>query len=166
MNAARSFSTFKARVGIIGVNPFVFVPEPILKEVLSQANKNKGPIPVHGTLDGHAFTQTLVKYAGHWRLYLNGRMLKAAKRSVGDTVSVRIAFDPRDRSIPMPPALENALKGNKRAKAVFEALAPSRRKEIMRHIGHLKSEEAARRNVVRAIAFLEGRERFIGRDKP
>ncbi|QQR86084.1 MAG: DUF1905 domain-containing protein [Flavobacteriales bacterium] len=157
---------FKAHIAIIGINPYVLLPESTLAQLFAQAGKDKGPIPVHGTIDGHAFIQTLVKYAGAWRLYLNGPMLKAAKRGVGDTVRIRIAFDPRDRSIPMPPALEAALKENNKARKVFDALSPSRRKEIMRYIGHLKSEEAIRKNVARAIGFLEGRERFAGRDKP
>lgn len=157
---------FKARIAIIGINPYVLLPEAMLAMLFAQAGKDKGPIPVHGTIDGNAFIQTLVKYAGAWRLYLNGPMLKAAKKGVGDTVSVRIAFDPRDRSIPMPGALEAALKKHAKARTVFDALPPSRRKEIMRYIGHLKSEEAIKKNVARAIAFLEGRERFVGRDKP
>lgn len=160
------FPAFKARITIIGINPNVLLPEAALAMLFAQAGKDKGPIPVQGTLDGHAFTQTLVKYAGSWRLYLNGPMLKAAKKGVGDTVSIRIAFDPRDRSIPMPGALDAALKKHTKARMVFDALPPSRRKEIMRYIGHLKSEEAIRKNVARAIAFLEGRERFAGRDKP
>lgn len=158
--------SFEARIAIIGVNPYVLLPEAILGRLFTQAGKDKGPVPVHGTIDGHPFTQTLVKFAGAWRLYLNGPMLKAAKKGVGDTVRIRIAFDPRDRSIPMPPALEAALKENNKARTVFDALSPSRRKEIMRYIGLLKSEEAIRKNVARAIGFLEGRERFAGRDKP
>ncbi|MEI9935362.1 MAG: hypothetical protein WDM71_11065 [Ferruginibacter sp.] len=43
-----------------------------------QAGKDKGHIPVKGKLDGHAFIQTLVKYSGKWRLYLNGPMRKAS----------------------------------------------------------------------------------------
>ena len=157
---------FKADILIIGINPYVPLPEVTLKKLFAQAGRDKGPIPVHGTLDGQAFIQTLVRYAGAWRLYLNGPMLKAAKKGVGDRVSLRIAFDPRDRTITMPPALEAALKKNTRARMVFEALAPSRRKEIMRYIGHLKSEEAIKKNVLRAIGSLEAKERFAGRDKP
>lgn len=158
--------TFSAEIEIIGINPYVLLPEATLKRLFAQAGKDKGPIPVRGTLDGHAFIQTLVKYAGAWRLYINGPMLKAAKKGVGDTVRVRIALDPSDRSTPMPPALEAALKKNTKARKVFESLAPSRRKEIMRYIGHLKSEEAIAKNVARAIGFLEGKERFAGRDGP
>lgn len=157
---------FRAEILIIGINPYVLLPERTLEKLFAQATKDKGPIPVHGTLDGHAFIQTLVKYAGAWRLYLNGPMLKAVQKGVGDEVSVRIGHDPRDRSTPMPPALETALRKNKKAHAIFDALPPSRRKEIMRYIGRLKSEEAIARNVARAIGFLEGKERFSGRDKP
>ncbi len=163
MSTPATIHEFTASITIIGVNPHVLPPEPVLQGLFAQAARNKGPIPVHGSIDGHTFIQTLVKYAGAWRLYLNGHMLKAAKKGVGDTVRIRIAFDPRDRSAPMPPALEAALNGNKRARAVFGSLPPSRRKEIMRYIGNLKSEEAIARNVARAIGFLEGREQFAGR---
>ncbi len=165
MNVPALLPAFTSEILIIGINPYVSLPEVTLEKLFAQAAKNKGPIPVQGTLDRHAFIQTLVKYAGAWRLYLNGPMLKAAKKGVGDAVSVRIAFDPRDRSIPMPAALEAALKKNAKARKVFEALPPSRRKEIMRYIGHLKGEEAIKKNVVRAIGFLDGKERFAGRDK-
>ncbi len=166
MNVPALLPPFATEVLIIGVNPYVPLPGSTLLKLFRQAGREKGPIPVHGTLDGHAFIQTLVKYAGAWRLYLNGPMLKSAKKGVGDRVSVRIALDPRDRTIAMPTALEAALKKNPRAHMVFEALAPSRRKEIMRYIGHLKSEAAINKNVLRAIGFLEGEERFAGRDRP
>lgn len=166
MNAPALLPAFATEVRIIGVNPYVLLPEVTLRELFAQAGKEKGPIPVRGTLDGHAFIQTLLRYAGAWRLYLNGPMLKTAKKGVGDRVSVRIAFAPSDRTISMPRALGSALKKNVNARKVFDALAPSRRKEIMRYIAHLKSEESIKKNVARAIGFLEGKERFAGRDKP
>lgn len=157
---------FTAEIRIIGINPYVLLPEEILAKLCARAGKEKGPIPVRGTVDGHAFTQTLVRYAGAWRLYINGSMLRATKKKAGDGIAVRIAFDPSDRSTPMAAALEVALRKSTKARTVFDALSPSRRKEIMRYIGHLKSEEAIKKNVVRAIRFLEGQERFAGRDKP
>lgn len=158
--------SFTAEIRIIGINPYVLLPEEVLAKLFAQAGKEKGPIPVRGTVGGHAFMQTLVKYAGAWRLYINGSMLKATKKKVGDGIAVRLAFDPSDRSTPMPAALEAALKKSSKARTVFDALAPYRRKEIMRYIAHLKSEEAIQKNVARAIRFLEGKERFAGRDKP
>jgi uncharacterized protein YdeI (YjbR/CyaY-like superfamily) len=66
----------------------------------------------------------------------------------------------------MHPKLEKALNENEQALKVFESLAPSRQKEIKRYIGFLKSEESVEKNVTRAIGFLSGTERFVGRDKP
>ena len=157
---------FKATIQIIGINPYVLLPDAILQAVFKQAGKDKGPIPVNGTIDGHAYTQTLVKYSGHWRLYLNGPMRKAAGKEVGDTASFSIAYDPADRSLTMHPKLQAAIAENKKAKAVFDTLPASRQKEIVRYISFLKTEESIDHNVTRAIQFLLGKERFIGKDKP
>ncbi len=65
-------NSFKAKIEIIGINPFVFLPARVLKAIFIQAGKEKGPIPVRGTIDGHPYIQTLVMYSGAWRLYING----------------------------------------------------------------------------------------------
>jgi hypothetical protein len=158
--------SFKAKIEIIGVNPYVLLPASVLKVIFKQAGKEKGAIAVRGKLDGNPYTQTLVKYSGKWRLYLNGPMRKIAGKDVGDRVEVTIEFDPLERTIPIPPKFLKALQDNPRAKHVFEQLSPSRQKEIARYIANLKSEEAITKNITRAIKFLTGNERFVGRDKP
>lgn len=157
---------FSAKIFKIGINPYVLLPAAVLKEIFKQASKNKGPIPVRGELNGHAFIQTLVKYSGKWRLYLNGPMRKAAGIDVGDMAEVKIEFDPGPREISMHPKLKAALEKNKKAKTAFSKLPPSRQKEILRYIGFLKTEETVDKNIKRAIGFLSGKERFVGRDKP
>ncbi|MEQ1798502.1 MAG: YdeI/OmpD-associated family protein [Lacibacter sp.] len=157
---------FSAYIDKIGVNPFVFLPEQVLNHIFKQAGKEKGTIPVRGKLDGHPFIQTLVKYSGAWRLYLNTPMRKAAGKDVGDTIKVEIEFDPVERIIAMHPKLKEALEKNKKAKSVFDQISPSLQKEIVRYIAHLKTEESVERNIKKALLFLTGKERFIGRDKP
>lgn len=157
---------FSAVIKIIGVNPYVHVPEDVLKAVYKQAGKDRGKIPVQITIDGHAFPQTLIKYSGDWRLYLNTPMRKAAGKEVGDTAIFEIAYDAVSREIPMHPKFKTALTKNKEAETVFEGLRPSLKQEIVRYLSHLKTEESLERNLVRAINFLLGKERFIGRDKP
>jgi hypothetical protein len=157
---------FSAEIFIIGVNPYVLPPEKILKQLFKQAQKDKGPVPVRGTLNGHKYKQTLVKYSGKWRLYLNTPMRKAAAIDVGDIARVKIEFDPSERTLTMHPKLKIALQKNKTALQVFTAQSPSRQKEIIRYINFLKTEESVDRNVKRAIAFLVGKERFVGRNKP
>lgn len=157
---------FKAEINIIGINPFVFVPGNILQDIFKQAGKDKGHIPVRGTINGKGYQQTLVKYSGDWRLYINTSMLSNSPKRIGETVEVAIELDPADRTIESHPKLVKALEENPGAKSVFDNLPPSRQKEIIRYISFLKSEESIDRNVNKAIDFLLGKGRFVGRDKP
>ena len=156
---------FSAVIKIIGVNPFVFVPEKILKSIFIQSGKEKGPIAVHGTINKSEYRQTLVKYAGDWRLYINTTMLKDSPKRIGEKVSITIAFDPVPRKINPHPKLVSALKKNKEAKKAFDKLSPSRQNEIVRYISFLKTEEIIVKNIDRAINFLTGKGRFVGREK-
>ncbi|MBB1285333.1 DUF1905 domain-containing protein [Flavisolibacter sp. BT320] len=158
--------TFKARLEIIGINPFVFVPASILEEIFRKAGKDKGCIPVSGTVNGKAYTQTLVKYKGDWRLYINTTMLPASPKRIGEVIAVEIDLDTKDRTLKPHPRLLQALEENRDARNVFNCLAPSRQKEIIRYISLLKTEESITKNVQKAIGFLTGKHRFIGRDKP
>lgn len=157
---------FKAKIEIIGINPFVFLPENVLKQLFKQANKDKGKIPVNMKIDGHSFTQTLVKHSGHWRLYLNTPMRRAAGKEVGDTARFGISYNDKVKVIPLHPKLLKALKRDKAAKKIFDSLSPSRRLEIVRYISFLKTEESINRNVDKAINFLKGKTRFVGRREP
>ena len=157
---------FKAELQIIDGNPFVFVPEEILTAVFVEAEKTKGPIPIRGTLNDKPYRQTLVKFRGEWRLYINMKMLPNSPRRIGEVISLSIEYDPGDRTIEAHPNLVSALEENEEAKRVFESLPASRRKEIVRYISQLKKEESIDKNIKRAIRFLLGKERFVGRDNP
>lgn len=157
---------FTAIIDKIGMNPFVFVPEENLKILFREAGRDKGKIPIRLRIDGHDFTQTLVKYAGHWRLYINAPMLKAASKKVGDSAALELYFDHSDRSIKPHPKLLFALEENPAAKKVFNSLRPSLRVEIVKYIAYLKTEESVDRNIARAIRFLLGQGKFVGREKP
>jgi len=155
--------TFSAAIKKIGINPYVPVPPTVLRAVFEAAERDKGPIPVSGTIDGHPFVQTLVKYSGDWRLYINTPMMRASGKKEGDTVMIALAFDAAERPVPMHPQLEAALKQNPAALERFRSCTPSLQKEIKRYIHHLKSAASVEKNVALAIGFLTGRQRWIGR---
>jgi Bacteriocin-protection, YdeI or OmpD-Associated/Domain of unknown function (DUF1905) len=157
---------FSAVLEIIDINPFVFVPDKVLARIFKVAGKEKGPIPISGTVNGNPYRQTLVKFRGAWRLYVNTTMLKDSPKRIGEIVKLTVEFDPADRAVKMHPRLSKALTANKAAKAKFNSLAPSRRHEIVRYISYLKTDESVDRNVLRIIKFLLGEGRFAGRDKP
>jgi hypothetical protein len=155
---------FTAVLEIIGINPYVSLPEEVLHCVLEDAQKRKGPIPVLGEINGNLFRQTLVRYAGAWRLYINTQMLARSPQRIGEIVNLEIAYDSSDRTVPMHAGLAEALEKAPDAKAAFEQLPPSLQKEINRSLAQLKTEESVRKNIERAIDFLRGKGRFIGRE--
>ncbi|HET6962002.1 MAG TPA: DUF1905 domain-containing protein, partial [Terriglobia bacterium] len=74
MSNAQSIQTFSATVRKIDINPYVQVPHGIVQKLQQDAQKEKGPIPVKGTLQGKSFSATVVRFRGVWRLYLNTAM--------------------------------------------------------------------------------------------
>jgi hypothetical protein len=159
-------ASFIAPLEIIGVNPFVFVPEKILMSIFQQAGKERGPIPIAGTINGTPYRQTLVKFRGAWRLYVNTTMLKDSPKRIGEKVKMTIAHDAVSRAIEPPKAFLDALQENRQAKLIFDGLPMSGRQEIVRYLSRLKTEESLAKNIRRAVLFLLGKERFVGRSKP
>jgi hypothetical protein len=104
---------------------------------------------------------------GAFYLYLHGEVRRASGTKVGDRVTVEVAFDAAYRGgplSPMPPWFRAPLTRNKRAATAWKALTPSRQKEILRYLMALRSDEARRRNVARAIHALSGaKARFMAR---
>jgi uncharacterized protein YdeI (YjbR/CyaY-like superfamily) len=148
--------SFFATIHIIGINPYVYLPDDSLNVLFEQANKSKGPIPVRGTINGKQFIQTLVKYQGAWRLYINGEMRQAAGVDVGDRAHIEIEFDPVPRIEAIHPKFRDALSKNKAAKTAFEKLTPSRQKEMLRYLNSMKTETSLERNIEKIIQHLIG----------
>lgn len=157
---------FEAQLEIIGINPFVFVPTDILDNLFKDAGVNKGYIPVKGKVNEKDYVQTLLRYKGEWRLYINTVILSDSPKRIGETLTITISFDPEDRTILPHPELEAAFALNKEALQVFDGLSPSKQKEIIRYISSLKTADSRRKNIEKAIGFLLGKNRFVGREKP
>ncbi|AZA83963.1 hypothetical protein C1637_15805 [Chryseobacterium lactis] len=154
---------FTAPLEIIGINPFVFIPEEILNKIFEDSGRNKSPIPVKGKVNGKEFQQNLMKYLGEWRLYINTIMLKNSPKRIGETIDVTLEYDDSDRSISIHPQLEKAIKESHLATINFEKLIPSRRHELIRYIHNLKTEVSIQRNIEKIIRHLHGEEDFFGK---
>jgi hypothetical protein len=155
--------TFTAIIDIIIGNPFVTPPKHVLESIFQQAGKDRGVIRIKGELNGVPYTQTLVRYAGEWRLYLNGIMLRKAgvvfktgaiAAVVGTPVTISVEFDAKSRKLPMHPALAKALATDQPAKFAYQKLAPYRKHEILRYLGFLKTPESIQKNITRIMQHL------------
>lgn len=152
--AIKFMKSFSAIISKIGINPYVSIPENVLSALFKQADKTKGPIQVRGTVNGKRFKQTLVKYQGAWRLYINGEMRRAAEIDVGDEAHIKIEYDPVPHIESIPSKFGTALSKSKTAKVAFESLRPSRQKEILRYLNSMKTESSLERNIEKVIQHL------------
>ena len=156
-------SKFIAKLEIIGINPFVFIPDEILNEIFEQSGKNKSPIPVKGFVNGQKFRQNLMKYLGEWRLYINLTMLKNSPKRIGELIEISVKFDEAQRILTIHPDLDQAINESAVALMNFENLIPSRRNELNRYINNLKTEAAIKKNIEKIINHLEGKTDFFGK---
>jgi hypothetical protein len=146
---------FSAVVHKVGINPCVDVPASVVSDLMRSASKKAGPVPVVGKVDETPLTATVVKYQGAWRLYLNAEMRRAAGVDVGDEVELFLRFDPRPRILPVPAALRSALRTTPAAKAKWQQLAPSHRREYLAYLNSLKTKESLERSVEKTLRSLQ-----------
>lgn len=159
---------FRATIRITGVNPYVHVSAARASALRKGWRK---PMPVLVRVNGHPVKapwriNMMPKGNRAFYLYLHGHVRNASGTKVGDRVSVEVQFDAayRPGPMPMPPWFRAPLSKNAAAKAAWQALVPSRQKEILRYLAHLKSPEARARNIERALRVLSGeKERYMAR---
>lgn len=75
----------------------------------------------------------------------------------GDEVDALIALDTAEREIEMPAELDAALAAEPVLRAAFDALAPSRRKEVARSIREAKAAETRQRRLDKVLDELRAR---------
>src|SRR5262245_36937658 len=161
--------SFRARIKIRDGNPYVDVSSARARALKPRWRR---PLPVLVRLNGQPSRKPwrinlMPTGTGAFYLYLHGDVRRASQTKVGDVVSVDIAFDTAYRNGPMHPMprwFREPLRNNQKASAAWDALVPSRKKEILRYLSWLKSREARERNVARAIHVLSGNGgRFMAR---
>jgi hypothetical protein len=147
---------FQATIYKVGINAVVDVP----KTVTAKMKVIKGYIPVTGKINGHSFKQTLTSLKdGNYRLYVNIPMLKGGGVAIGDTASFTLKQDQADRrkDYPMIPALKKELTARKLL-SEFNGLTASRKKEILRYLGNIKTEETLTKNILKVIKQLQAKQ--------
>lgn len=155
-------------IRIRGINPYVQVEAKIARSLKKDWRK---PLPVLVRVNGQPKRPWRINMMpagnGSFYLYLRNDIRKASRTKVGDSVAVELSFDESYRGGPphlLPPWFRSELRKNAMARKAWEALIPSRKKEILRYFAALKSPEAKARNLSRVMEALSGDEvRFMAR---
>ncbi len=160
---------FEAKIEIYNGNPYVLITSAQAYALKSNWRK---PMPVivqvNGKPDKPWHINMMPIGDGSFYLYLHGDVRKASDTVVGDNVTVDVSFDESYQDGPqhrMPTWFREPLQKNPLARSAWNNLPPSRQKEILRYFSWLKSEDAQKRNVEKALFVLSGNEgRFMARD--
>ena len=129
-------------------------------EQVAEVGEGKKAFPVQATINGHTWAGRVSRMGGEFLLGLNREVRTAAGAEAGDEVTVTIALDEAPREVEVPPALSQALVGDPAAKAAFDGLAFTHRKEFARWIAEAKKDDTRERRVAQALEMLrEGRTR-------
>ena len=115
----------------------------------------RGRIPVAGTINGHKFHSSLMPDGkGNHSLMVNKVMQQGGGFKPGDTVTLDVRMDTAPRVVELPAFVRKALATDKRAKAFFEALAPSHKKQYVEWVAGAKQAETRQRRAAKMLQML------------
>ena len=127
---------------------------------VAEIGEGRKAFPVRATINGYTWAGRVSRMGGEFLLGMRREVREAARAEAGDEVTVTIVLDEAPREVDVPPALAQALEGDATAKAKFDALAFTHRKEFARWIAEAKKDETRERRVAQALQMLrEGRTR-------
>lgn len=122
-------------------------------------NLPKGPVYVLVEMGGKTFARALVADGlGGWFLSVSKDVMNQAGLKVGGTHSITLRPNPTPAAIELPAELEAALDQFENARPRFEALSPSRKRNIAKWAADPKKPET---RVARAIKLADALERNV-----
>ncbi|MBV9924117.1 MAG: DUF1905 domain-containing protein [Acidobacteria bacterium] len=119
----------------------------------------RGRVPVRGTLNGAPFRSSVFRMGGDCHfMVVNRQMREAAGVEGGETVPVTMERDTEPRTVEPPADFARALKSNGQARATWDKLSYTHRREHVEHIEEAKRPETRLRRIEKSIQMLaEGR---------
>jgi hypothetical protein len=142
---------FEAVLGVEGSGTFIAVPV----DVPALFGRVRAPVVV--TVNGHAYRSTVMRYGERYVLPLSRANREAAGVSAGDAVVVELAADDAPRTVEVPADLAAALDATPGARAAFDALAFSHRREWVESVTEARRPETRARRIARTLAAMRER---------
>ncbi len=124
-------------------------------EVVEALGGGKRP-PVTITVNGHSWKSRVAIMRGRHLLGLSTANRKAAGVCTGDVVEVDVVLDAEPRVVVEPPDLTEALDAMPAARAAYDRLSYSHRREHVRAIETAKKPETRARRIAAAVEKLSG----------
>ena len=115
----------------------------------------RGRVPVRGTLNGAPFRSSVFRMGGDCHfMVVNRRLREAAGVSGGETVPVTLERDAEPRTVTPPADFARALKSSEEARATWDRLSYTHRREHVEHVEGAKRPETRLRRIEKSISLL------------
>jgi hypothetical protein len=114
----------------------------------------KARAPVRGTVNGYPFQTTVAVYGGRYFLGFRREIRQAAGFDDGDRLAIVLELDDEPRTVDPPPELDAALAGDPEARAAFDRLSYTHRREYVEWVSGARREETRRTRLERTVAML------------
>jgi hypothetical protein len=141
---------FKARLQLRGPAAAVVLDDAQVATVGEGAKR----FPVVATVNGYTWRTSVTRMGGEFLLGLNREVREGAGVEAGDLVDVTVELDAAPRDVELPDTLAAALAMDSKAKAAFDGMAFTHRKEYARWIAEAKREETRQRRVQQALEMI------------
>ncbi len=120
-------------------------------EVVEKLGSGRRP-PVVVTIGGYTYRTTVASMGGDFWIPLAAEHRESAGVAAGQEVDVDIELDSAPREVALPDDLAAAMDGT--ARAAFDGLAPSHRKEWVRWVEEAKKPETRTARIEKTVAGL------------
>jgi Domain of unknown function (DUF1905)/Bacteriocin-protection, YdeI or OmpD-Associated len=114
----------------------------------------RGRVAVQGTINGFPFYTNIQPMGGRHLLTFNKTLQAGANAKAGDEVTVTMERATGQRSIEPPAELAKLLRKDKQAKALWDKLAYTHRKEFAQWISGGKQDETRQRRAEKAVSMI------------
>jgi len=122
-------------------------------KVVQDLGSTKRPA-VRVTLGRHTYRSTVASMGGRFMLPVSADVREAAGVAAGDRVRVQLELESVPREVEVPPELADALAGDSKVRARWEALSYSNKRRHTLAIDGAKSPETRARRVAKVLGEL------------
>jgi hypothetical protein len=122
-------------------------------DVVAGLGSHKRPA-VRVTIGDYSYRSTVARMGGRFLLPVSAEVRKGAGVAAGDEVDVEVVLDDAPREVTVPDDLAAALDAVPGARARFDALSYTARKEHVRAVEEAKTAATRERRIAKAVDTL------------
>lgn len=124
-------------------------------EIVEELGSGKRPAVIV-RIGAHSYRSTIATMSGQYMVGLSAENRAAAGVAAGDRIEVELELDTAPREVVVPADLAAALARDPAAKARFDALSYSGKRQHTLSVEGAKTEATRQRRIEKAIASLRG----------